>query len=150
KVDKAFIFGSRAKGNYRPDSDIDITIKGSDITLDDILKMQVAFEEKDINFKIDLVHYDTIKEKALIEHIDRVGIEIYSRWKECKLGELVDLNCRTIGKDYQYDTIEYLDTGSITQNKIEGYQYFKINQIPSRARRLVQTNDIIYSTVRPI
>ena len=28
KVDKAFVFGSRAKGNYRPDSDIDIAIKG--------------------------------------------------------------------------------------------------------------------------
>src|SRR5690554_5189398 len=81
KVDKALIFGSRAKGNYRPDSDIDIAIKGADITLDDILKMQVAFEEKGIKFKIDLVYCDTIQEKGLIEHIDRVGIEIYSKWK---------------------------------------------------------------------
>src|SRR5690606_28077189 len=76
KVDKALIFGSRAKGKYRPDSDIDIAIKGAGITLDDILQMQVAFEEKGISFKIDLVHYDTVKEQALLEHIDRVGIEL--------------------------------------------------------------------------
>ena len=38
RVDKAYIFGSRAKGNFRADSDIDIAIKGYDLTLDDILK----------------------------------------------------------------------------------------------------------------
>src|SRR5690606_34756608 len=88
KVDKALIFGSRAKGNYRSDSDIDIAIKGADITLDDILKMQVEFEEKGIKYKIDLVDYHTVKEEALIEHVDRVGIEMYRRLKVYKLGEL--------------------------------------------------------------
>lgn len=89
KVDKAYVFGSRAKGNYRPDSDIDIAIKGIDITLDDILKMSVAFEDKGIKNKIDLIDYTTIKEPALQEHIDRVGIEFYSRWKEVKLQDIV-------------------------------------------------------------
>lgn len=89
KVDKAFVFGSRAKGNYRPDSDIDIAIKGNDITLDDILKMSVAFEDKGIKNKIDLIDYHTIKETALVEHIDRVGIEFYSRWKEYRLGDII-------------------------------------------------------------
>jgi type I restriction enzyme, S subunit len=89
RVDKALIFGSRAKGNYRTDSDIDIAIKGEGITLDDILKMQVDFEEKGIKYKIDLVHYNTIQEKALLEHINRVGVEIYSRWKNYNLGEVL-------------------------------------------------------------
>jgi len=88
KVDKAYVFGSRAKGNYRPDSDIDIAIKGIDITLDDILKMSVAFEDKGIKNKIDLIDYTSIKEPALQEHIDRVGIEFYSRWKERILAEM--------------------------------------------------------------
>jgi type I restriction enzyme, S subunit len=91
KVDKAWIFGSRAKGNFRPDSDIDVAIKGAGITLDDILKMQMAFEENRINLKIDLVNYDTISETALIEHIDRVGNEIYSKWKKLKLGDTIKL-----------------------------------------------------------
>lgn len=87
-VDKAFVFGSRAKGNYRPDSDIDIAIKGIDITLDDILKMSMEFEVKGIKNKIDLIDYTSIKEPALKEHIDRVGIEFYSRWKKVKLADV--------------------------------------------------------------
>lgn len=89
KVDKALVFGSRAMGNYRPDSDIDIALKGQDLNTDDIIAMSVAFEEKGITHKIDLINYDTIKEPDLKEHIDRVGLELYSRWMEVKLGDVV-------------------------------------------------------------
>ncbi|NWJ51042.1 MAG: restriction endonuclease subunit S [Bacteroidetes bacterium] len=88
KVDKAFIFGSRAKGNYRPDSDVDIAIQGFDIVLDDILKLSIALDEIGLTQKIDLINYNRIKEKALVEHIDRVGVEIYRRWKRYKLKDL--------------------------------------------------------------
>jgi len=95
KVDKALVFGSRAKGNYRPDSDIDIAIKGPDLNTDDIIAMSVAFEEKGITHKIDLINYDKINEPDLKDHIDRVGIELYSRWREykiLKLGKVVTGN----------------------------------------------------------
>lgn len=91
KVDKALVFGSRSMGNYRPDSDIDIAIKGQDLNTDEIIAMSVAFEENGITHKIDLINYHTIKEPDLKEHIDRVGIELYSRWKEYKLSELADI-----------------------------------------------------------
>jgi restriction endonuclease S subunit len=91
KVDKALVFGSRAKGNYRPDSDIDIAIKGLDLNTDDIIAMSVAFEEKGITHKIDLINYDTIKEPNLKDHIDPVGIELYSRWKKIQLGDIIDV-----------------------------------------------------------
>jgi type I restriction enzyme S subunit len=91
KVDKAIVFGSRAKGNYRPDSDIDIAIKGNNISLNDVLKMNSAFDESGIKYKVDLVDYDSIKEKELSAHIDRVGIELYSRWKKFKLGDLTEI-----------------------------------------------------------
>jgi type I restriction enzyme, S subunit len=107
KVDKAFVFGSRAKGNYRPDSDIDIAIKGIDITLDDILKMSVAFEDKGIKNKIDLLDYRTIKEPALQEHIDRVGIEFYSRWKEYKIADIISLEYGRSLLDYRNGTGKY-------------------------------------------
>jgi type I restriction enzyme S subunit len=90
KVDKALVFGSRAKGNYRTDSDIDIAIKGQDLNTDDIIAMSVAFEEKGITHKIDLINYDTIKEPELKDHIDRVGIDLYSRWRESKLGDYIE------------------------------------------------------------
>ena len=112
--------------------------------------MSVAFEEKGISHKIDLINYDTIKEPDLKDHIDRVGIELYSRWKEVKLGDVVKINQKTIDKTYKNSLIEYLDTGSIKQNKIEGFQKFNLVDAPSRAKRLVKKNDIIYSTVRPI
>ena len=45
---------------------------------------------KGIKNEIDLIDYTTIKEPALLEHIDRVGIEVYSSWKEYKLDEVYD------------------------------------------------------------
>ncbi len=91
KVDKALVFGSRAKGNYRPDSDIDIAIKGQDLHTDDIIAISVAFEEKGITQKIDLINYDTINEPDLKDHIERVGTEFYSRWKEYKIANIISL-----------------------------------------------------------
>jgi len=89
KVDKAFVFGSRAKGNYRTDSDIDIAIKGNEITTDDIISISVAIETKGVAYKFDLIDYNGIKELALKEHIDRVGVEFYSRWKTVILQDIV-------------------------------------------------------------
>lgn len=91
KVDKALVFGSRAKGNYRTDSDIDIAIKGQNLNTDDIIAMSVAFEEKGITHKIDLINYQSIKEPDLKEHIDRVGIDFYSRWKIYKVGDIAQI-----------------------------------------------------------
>ena len=92
KVDKAIIFGSRAKGNYRPDSDIDIAIKGQKLTTADIIEISVAFEQKGIRQKFDLINYNSIKEPALAEHIDRVGIVFYSRWTKYKFSDFALVN----------------------------------------------------------
>ena len=73
-----------------------------------------------------------------------------SEWKEYKLGELIQTNKRSINSDYQHKEIEYLDTGSITKGKIDSFQKYKLSDAPSRAKRLVKQDDIIYSTVRPI
>lgn len=71
-------------------------------------------------------------------------------WKKCNLGYVLSSNLNSIGKNYPYQKIEYLDTGSITNNKIESFQSFDIKDAPSRAKRLVKHQNIIYSTVRPI
>jgi len=72
-----------------------------------------------------------------------------SEWKEYKLGEIIVTNAKSINKDYPYQNIKYLDTGSITCNKIESLQDLNLADAPSRAKRLVNDDDIIYSTVRP-
>ena len=73
-----------------------------------------------------------------------------SSWKEYKLGDIVSSNNKSIDKTYEFKNIQYLDTGSLTNNKIDGFQEFKISDAPSRAKRLVKHQDIVYSTVRPI
>jgi len=73
-----------------------------------------------------------------------------TEWKEYKLGELVQTHKKSINSDYPFEEIEYLDTGSITRGKIESFQKYKLSEAPSRAKRLVVQDDIIYSTVRPI
>jgi type I restriction enzyme S subunit len=91
KVDKALVFGSRAKGNYRPDSDIDIAIKGQEVNFTDILRLSGKLDELNLPYKMDLLDYNTTEEPALVEHIDRVGVEVYSRWKEYILGDIINL-----------------------------------------------------------
>lgn len=147
KVDKAFIFGSRAKGNYRPDSDIDIAIKGAEITLDDILKMQVAFEEKGINFKIDLVHYDTIKEKALKEHIERVAMVMYSRWNEFKLQEITeplkDVYQPNRNDDFKYVGLEHIQPETLRLDSVGVSSDVTSNKFRFRK------GDVLFGKLRP-
>jgi type I restriction enzyme S subunit len=71
-------------------------------------------------------------------------------WKEYKFSDLVKINAESIGRNYPYQEIKYLDTGSITRGKIDDFQVYKISDAPSRAKRLVKDFDIVYSTVRPI
>ncbi|MFC2696126.1 MAG: restriction endonuclease subunit S [Candidatus Absconditicoccaceae bacterium] len=70
-------------------------------------------------------------------------------WKATTLGEITQMNLESISTNFGYDKILYLDTGSITENKIEQLQTVEIKDAPSRAKRLVKEGDIIYSTVRP-
>ena len=117
KVDKALIFGSRAKGNYRPDSDIDIAITGQDITYKDITSISVKMDDLNIGLSVDLLDYHSINEPALKEHIDRVGIEFYSRWKEFKLGDIADITSskRIFFSDYVTSGIPFYRSKEIIE-----------------------------------
>ena len=79
KTREIILFGSRAKGIPESGSDIDLALKGADITLDDLISLKIELDEIPIANKIDLVIYDTINEPALIDHINRVGIRLYVR-----------------------------------------------------------------------
>jgi type I restriction enzyme S subunit len=73
-----------------------------------------------------------------------------SEWKTYKLGDLVEINKNSINKNYSFKEIEYLDTSSVTENRFSELQKLKISDAPSRAKRIVKENDVVYSTVRPI
>lgn len=77
EVREAVLFGSRAKGNYKSGSDIDIAVKGP-VEKDTLSKLLTAFEESLLPYFVDVVVYDRLQNEALREHIDRVGISIFS------------------------------------------------------------------------
>jgi len=79
KVDKIILFGSRAKGNFTPGSDIDLVIKGQLLKLNDILDFKIKTDNLSLPYKIDLIIYDSIIEPDLISHINRVGISLFER-----------------------------------------------------------------------
>jgi len=74
-VEQVILYGSRAKGNYREGSDIDLTVKGN-LTFDDLVKMSVNLDDLNLPWKIDLSLYRQIENRDLLDHINRVGIAI--------------------------------------------------------------------------
>jgi predicted nucleotidyltransferase len=73
EIKQVVIYGSRAKGNYRKGSDIDLTLKGDGIPFSLLLKIENEIEELLLPYKIDLSIYDKIDSIDVKEHICRVG-----------------------------------------------------------------------------
>ena len=74
-----------------------------------------------------------------------------SEWKTTTIGDLCYVNTETYSTKDKWAYINYLDTGNLTENKINKFQYLNTSsdKVPSRAKRKVKINDILYSTVRP-
>ena len=72
-------------------------------------------------------------------------------WKSTRLGDICTTNKDSYSSKDNWKIVNYLDTGSITENKITELQYIDIetDKLPSRARRKVRKDSILYSTVRP-
>mgnify|MGYP006160148523 FL=1 len=80
-IDEVIIYGSRAKGNYKEGSDIDLTLLGN-VTKEDFNKLWQRLDDSYIPYKFDLSVYNDLKSENLIDHIDRVGKKFYKRKKE--------------------------------------------------------------------
>lgn len=68
-----------------------------------------------------------------------------------RLGDCCKTNLHTYSDKEKWSLIRYLDTGSITEGRIDEIQtlYPGVDKIPSRARRKASVGDILFSTVRP-
>lgn len=75
-IDKAVLYGSRAKGNYRPGSDIDLTLPGAMLTP---RLLADALDELLLPYSIDLSLFEQLNHADLREHIERVGVVLYQR-----------------------------------------------------------------------
>lgn len=79
EIDKVILYGSRAKGNYRPGSDIDLTLVGDALTHSHLLKIANELDDLLLPYKIDLSLMRQIEDADLIEHITRVGLVFFER-----------------------------------------------------------------------
>src|SRR5713226_5390277 len=100
-ISEVTLYGSRAKGTYRPESDIDLALVGVD---DDVQAEAVAEEldELPLPYRFDVKAYGDIKYGPLREHIARVGISLY--WRDpsdqagaAKLDAAIVANLKELG-----------------------------------------------------
>lgn len=79
-IEKAILYGSRAKGTHRPGSDIDLTVTGNGLSLNNcLLPLLEELEKLDLPYRFDISILDQIDHPGLREHIARVGVVIYKR-----------------------------------------------------------------------
>ena len=79
EVESAILYGSRAKGDYKPGSDIDLTLLGEQLDHHDLLKIMGELDDLLLPYTIDLSIFHTIDHEGLRDHIQRVGQEFYRR-----------------------------------------------------------------------
>lgn len=80
-VERVVLFGSRALGTCRPQSDIDLALYGDRLTLDDLAELKDQIEETTIPHQVDLVLIHDIDNQKLLAHIQNHGVEWFRRRK---------------------------------------------------------------------
>ena len=83
-IQKAVLFGSRAMGKHRHNSDVDIVLYGNQLVYADVLRVKVKIEETTLPYMFDVILGSVIQNKNLLEHINRHGIVIYIRQSDKK------------------------------------------------------------------
>ena len=80
QIEEVILFGSRALGLHRPSSDIDLAIKGKEITLDTLAKLRYTLEEETkLPYFFDVVIYEKIENEELKDSINSCAVELIKR-----------------------------------------------------------------------
>ena len=89
RVERAVLFGSRAKETFTQGSDVDIALFGEALTTADQARLAAAMEELPVPQRVDLLLYDRIEDSVLREHVRRDGIELYRKQENASAGRLI-------------------------------------------------------------
>lgn len=80
EIEEIILFGSRAMGNYKEGSDVDIALLGNDVNRNTVRRLSDDLnEEYPIPYYFDVINYNDISNEELKEHIDNMGKSIYKR-----------------------------------------------------------------------
>ncbi len=78
-IESVVLYGSRAKGTYKVGSDIDLTINGRLLPFLELMQIEGQIDDLYLPYMVDLSQYEKLTNSDLIEHIDRIGVNIYTR-----------------------------------------------------------------------
>ena len=152
-------FGSRVSWTARETSDLDLALMTNEPL--DAARMAVlrsAFTDSRLPFRVDVVDWagvsDSFRKVIESEYVTLVGKgerQGRRRWPRATLGDCIQMNDSTYSPKEAWPFVNYLDTGNVTENRVDGIHRLipGKDEIPSRARRKVRAGDILYSTVRP-
>ena len=76
-IEKAIVYGSRAKGTNWRFSDVDLTLVGDKLTNRDLNRIALLIDDLLLPYEFDLSIYSSLRNENLIENINRVGKVIY-------------------------------------------------------------------------
>jgi predicted nucleotidyltransferase len=79
QIQSVIIYGSRAKGNYKNGSDIDLTLVGTDIDLTLQFKIENLIDDLLLPYTIDLSILSQIANPDMVDHINRIGQIFYQK-----------------------------------------------------------------------
>ncbi len=162
QIEKVLLYGSRAKGNYRNGSDIDITLFGNELNLkNSVYPLMDELDELYLPYTFDISIFEYIDNEKLIEHINRVGKLFYEKektlpvgWEVKKLGEVYDV------RDGTHDSPKYINNGHalITSKNLKNdiLNYDKINYITEEdymkinKRSKVDVGDVLFAMIGTI
>ncbi len=155
---EAWVYGSRVHWTSRPESDLDMVVFTTPEQAGAVSKLREAFDESDLTFRVDLFVWDNVppefRHEIEREHVVLVESATCSRgWKQRQqLGDCILMNEDTYSPKEKWPFVNYLETGNISENRIEKILHIipEREKLPSRARRKARSGgEIVYSTVRP-
>lgn len=78
QIKEVVLYGSRAKATHQERSDIDLVIRNSEISRQTLGKIKLEIDNSDVPYLVDLQIMENIKNRQLIDHINRVGKVFYT------------------------------------------------------------------------
>lgn len=161
-VEKVMLFGSRAIGNYREGSDIDLAVVGQYLTHDDLLSIRAGLDELPYAYTYDVLNYAKISNPDVVAHIDDLGIVFFEKestdllpgWTQYKLEDVLDKLIDYRGKTPQKSTsgIPLVTAKVVKDGRIETPNEF----IPESeyenwmTRGIPKFGDVILTTEAPL
>lgn len=82
QIERAILYGSRATGTYRNGSDIDLTLYGDALTHSVLSRIDTELDDLLLPYTIDLSIFHQIDNPAMVQQIQRVGVNFYEKYKD--------------------------------------------------------------------